>query len=601
MGLSRQKIEIVAVPIKNQRSDVRSRHRDEIRAEQVRLLEEQVPMSFFGMCSAIPLIAFLFWDDVAHSILIPWASAGIFWSILLGIQWVIYRRSHVPTERIPRWAMTLSVIGLGAGCTWGSAGFLLFVPGSFEQQLLLLMFLFAGTAAAAISTIAYLPTFVGLVAPFLIPLTIRLAIDGGSFQLALAAVSVAYALCVGICAYNVHRMLSESLRLRFVNVDLVNELTERTADAEKANLAKSRFLAAASHDLRQPLHALGLFVGALGARVSDPDNQDLVNKIRTSVDALDDLFNALLDISKLDAGVLEPQLKDTFIQPLMDRMESEYGPVAKEKGLDFRVSNCRESIHSDPVLLERLLRNLVSNAVNNTPSGGIELKCTRRESNLCIEVIDSGIGIPKEHLNNIFDEFYQVGNPERDRKKGLGLGLAIVDRIAKLLEYPINVSSVLDKGSIFSVEVPLAKSVPDDDILPIPDRAIPDLAGYFLVIVEDDVGVQDAMKELLNSWGCEVLVSTTARDAVDSLIDIKALPDLIIADYRLPEENTGVNAINDIRTAVGADIPAILITGDTAPDRLREAEASGYPLLHKPVPPARLRALVNHTLKRKQN
>ncbi|MEE8342308.1 MAG: hybrid sensor histidine kinase/response regulator, partial [Gammaproteobacteria bacterium] len=558
--------------------------------------------SVFGASGGAILLVVLLWGELAKPTLLAWLGTALVFHSLLGVQWLFYRRAPISLENVPKWAGLLTSAGLVIGLIWGAAGYFLFVPESLQHQLYLVMILFTGLMGSSVGTVSHRPTMLAASIPFLLPLIIRLALEGDTTHLALAGVSLVYAITVGIFALNIHRNLTETLNLRFENVDLVAELTERSEEAEQANLAKSRFLAAASHDLRQPLHALGLFVGALDSRIQDPESRALVKKIHSSVDALDGLFNALLDISKLDAGVLTVDIKDSAINPLLARMKADYGPRAEEKGLTLRIVPCDSVVRTDPVLLERLVGNFVSNAINNTHTGSVMLDCRRRNNNLIIEVRDSGIGIPKEHIHDIFEEFYQIGNPERDRKKGLGLGLAIADRISRLLEHNIEVSSEPGKGSVFTVEVPVSTTPLNEQATELFQEPLgSDLTGKFVVVVEDDASVLEAMQLLLADWGCRVLAATSSTEALTGLAQSENLPDVIIADYRLPESATGVQVIDNIRIALNADIPGILITGDTAPDRLIEAEASGYPMLHKPVPPARLRALVSYMLSSKEN
>ncbi len=568
-----------------------------IQAEQIRLLEAQTLGTVFGASCGAILLVVLLWGEIANPTLLTWLGTALVIHSLLGVQWLFYRQAPISLKSVPAWARLLTGAGLAVGSTWGAAGYFLFAPESLQHQLYLMLLLFTGLAGSSIGTVSHRPTLFAATIPFLIPLIIRLALEGDTAHLALSGISIAYAITVGIFTLNIHRNLTETLNLRFENVDLVAELTERSEEAEQANLAKSRFLAAASHDLRQPLHALGLFIGALDSRIQDPESRTLVKKIHSSVDALDSLFNALLDISKLDAGVLTADIKDSAINPLLARMKADYGPRAEDKGLTLQVVPCDSVVRTDPVLLERLVGNLVSNAINNTHTGSVMLDCRRHDNNLRIEVRDSGIGIPKEHIHDIFEEFYQIGNPERDRKKGLGLGLAIADRISRLLEHNIEVSSEPGKGSIFTVEVPISTApLNEQSTEELREPLGPDLAGKFVVVVEDDASVLEAMQLLLTDWGCRVLAATSSSEALTGLAQSEKLPDIIIADYRLPESATGVQVIDQIKIALNTDIPGILITGDTAPDRLIEAEASGYPMLHKPVPPARLRALVSYLL-----
>jgi len=375
---------------------------------------------------------------------------------------------------------------------------------------------------------------------------------------------------------------------------LERKVEERTHQLEVANLAKSRFLAAASHDLRQPLQALGMFVDQLRDQMKTAEGGRLVERIDVAVGAMNELFNALLDISRLDAGVLSTNITAVPIARLLKRIEDTFAGAAREKGLSLRVVSSSAWVRSDVILLERVLLNLVSNAVRYTSSGGIVVGCRRRGQQIHIEVCDTGPGIPEDQRRNIFGEFYRIS--KGDTHGGLGLGLAIVDRLCKLLDHPIELTSVVGKGSRFSVAIPLAAAQsefaePQAVISIAPDA----LRGKFVVVIDDDTLVLDAIGGELRKWGCHV-VATDSFDSALASLGTGVRPDLIISDYRLANGQSGIATIARLRAVLGADIPAFLLSGDTAPERLREARASGHHLLHKPVRPMRLRAMVSQLL-----
>ena len=379
---------------------------------------------------------------------------------------------------------------------------------------------------------------------------------------------------------------------------LERKVDERTHQLQLANLAKSRFLAAASHDLRQPLHALNLFVTQLRDETDQAEKGRVIARIDAAVAAMNELFNALLDISKLDAGVLAPSISEFPVDHLLKRIETTFTAAAGEKGLRLRITASSAWVRSDFILLERVLLNLVSNAVRYTNHGAVVVGCRRRGKALRIEVWDSGIGIPEDQRRNIFGEFYQLGTAGGDRRSGLGLGLAIVDRLCRLLDHPIELASTLGRGSCFSVSVPLI-AAPRQAAEPSPvAKALADPAnGKLVVVIDDDALVLDGMRGVLKSWGCGVVTAASDDAAIAALAGHERPPDLIISDYRLRNGKTGFEAIARLRRAIGAPIPAFLISGDTAPERLRDARASGYHLLHKPVLPITLRAVVTRLLK----
>jgi signal transduction histidine kinase/ActR/RegA family two-component response regulator len=382
-------------------------------------------------------------------------------------------------------------------------------------------------------------------------------------------------------------------RLQESYTGLERKVEERTRDLAAANQAKSRFLAAASHDLRQPMHALGLFIAQLRGRISDFETLALVGKVEAAVTALQELLDSLLDISRLDAGIVTPTLADFRLQPLLVRLETAFAPQAERKGLRLRAVPTNLAVRSDPVLLERVLLNLLSNAVRYTDRGGIVIGARRRGRRVRIEAWDSGVGIAPEHGEAIFQEFYQLGNPERDRRKGLGLGLAIAARLARLLDSRIDLQSRPGKGSVFAIEIP--RGVVDAAaVAAIPVVPTEILRDARVLVVDDDALVRDAMASLLAQWDCRVTTAANGDEAVGRLRD--GLPDAVLCDYRLPNGETGVEVIGRLRAVAGPELCAALVTGDTAPERLREARQAGYPLLHKPLQPAKLRALLEQML-----
>jgi len=376
-----------------------------------------------------------------------------------------------------------------------------------------------------------------------------------------------------------------------------DELFKAKEAAEEANVAKTRFLAAASHDLRQPLQALSMFVEVLSNRNHNPQDAALISRIGDSVNAVESLLNGLLDVSKLEAGLVVPVPTSFSLAPMFERLAGEFEPLVAAEGLDLRVVRSRLMVKSDPALLERILRNLLSNAVRYTQRGRILFGCRRVGDKLRIEVWDTGIGIPTSQIKAIFREFHQLGNPGRDRRQGLGLGLAIVERLARLLSHPIHVRSEPRKGSVFSIDVPFAIASeavcePRQLNLGISRR------NAAIIVVDDEPDVLESTRLLLESWGHTVLTALDCDSALQKLPALGQLPDLILADYRLQNAATGGQAIARIRSRLKVPVPAIILTGDTAPERLRQAKASGHGLLHKPVQPAALRQMIDELLTR---
>jgi signal transduction histidine kinase/ActR/RegA family two-component response regulator len=396
-----------------------------------------------------------------------------------------------------------------------------------------------------------------------------------------------------------HDADGEATRMIGLNLDITEriqaalELRRAKSEAERANIAKSKFLAAASHDLRQPVQGLMLFAAALGDRLRDHPGRAIVDAMQQSLDALKMLLDALLDISRLDAGLVVPQTTAMALMPLLDRLKTEYDPRAEKRGLRLLVVDTGYVVRSDPALLERMLRSLIENALRYTEQGGVVVGCRPSGDRIRIEVIDSGIGIETEKLEEIFDEFFQIGNSERDRTKGLGLGLAVVRRLGRLLGHTVTVRSWPGHGSRFGIEVPRVAQA--DAVRPKSQAVNDDVRGLTLVI-DDEVLVRMGFKAMLESWGYEVLTAESADEAIESLIERDRRPDIIIADYRLRAGRTGTQAIETVHAYCGQRIPALIITGDTAPERIAEAERGGFGLLHKPVGADELRRAVGRMI-----
>jgi signal transduction histidine kinase/CheY-like chemotaxis protein len=389
----------------------------------------------------------------------------------------------------------------------------------------------------------------------------------------------------------VRKKAEESLRR--AQIELERKVAERTRELELAIAAKSRFLAMASHDLRQPLHALGLFVAQLRTPLKSGERTKTIERIDATRKEMDEMFNSLLDISRLDAGILTPKITEFPIARLLQTIETRFDQVTREKGLRLRVRRSDAWVRSDAMLLERILLNLVSNAVRYTLRGGIIVGCRRRGEMLRIEVWDSGPGIPEDQKQNIFGEFFQLTAAGRNRYGGLGLGLAIVDRLRLLLNHQIDLASTVGRGSRFAILVPMADECVTSIEPVAPHPAAFAVEGKVILVIADAPTVREGTGGLLGKWGYSVLTTGSDEAAFIRFAERQQRPDLIISDYHLASGKTGIRAIEQINAAFGSSIPAILTSGDTAPEPLRNAKDRGYILLHKPVDPMRLRAVMH--------
>jgi signal transduction histidine kinase/CheY-like chemotaxis protein len=405
---------------------------------------------------------------------------------------------------------------------------------------------------------------------------------------------------LGVLEAGINRMAEslqahqDELQVRIIHA--TSDLAAKKEEAERANTAKSRFFASASHDLRQPLHALGLFGEALKQRVKSDELQVLATQISGSITSLETLLNALLDVSRLDAGTIEVRKRHFPASQLFDRIQQQYEGPAAAKGLKLSVRPCNWILYSDPVLLERILINLVSNAVRYTSSGRVLVAGRKRGNSMLIQVWDTGIGIPQNALDTIFEEFVQLNNPERDREQGLGLGLAIVARTVSLLGLRISVRSRVGHGSVFSLEVPLGSthqiSPPEMPSLPVAAS----LQDRLAVLVDDEAPILRAMESLFKTWGVGIVTGRSSDEALEQLQQLNTAPDFLITDYSLPNDTDGLEVARRFRESFGKDLPVLVLTGDTAADTVQRITEAGFKVMHKPVRPARLRAALAHLL-----
>src|SRR5712692_2671524 len=371
---------------------------------------------------------------------------------------------------------------------------------------------------------------------------------------------------------------------------LNNELGRAKAQAEQANISKTRFLAAASHDILQPLNAARLYVTSLVERQAPGNDAQLIGNIDASLDAVEEIFGALLDISRLDSGAMKAEIVGFRIDDLLRQLEVEFAPLAQEKELELRFVPCSLAVQSDRRLLRRLLQNLVSNAIKYTPKGRVLVGCRPRDGRLRIDVYDTGLGIPASKTKAIFREFHRLQQGAQIAR-GLGLGLSIVERIARVLDHRIELDSLLGRGSHFAVQVPLAPALPGDLPQPQLDRVeLGRLAGMTILCIDNDANVLDGMETLLAGWGCHVLKATDLKGAQQAALDSKARPAGLLIDYHLDSGN-GLDAIVELRWRLG-DLPAILVTADRSPRVRNAARAHNVRLLQKPLKPASLRALL---------
>jgi signal transduction histidine kinase len=573
-----------------------------LRREQLSLLCRVMSRAPVVNVIVVGFICYVVWDYVATWSVLLWAAAVLLTEIIR----LAYARRMLasPPADANRPLAIIVWIALLVGSARGSAMPLFFATLPPVPHAALSV-IFIGFCAGGLSTHgAYARAFYAFSSPMLLAIAVSWLGTGTREGVVLVILFGVFALMVSVYARESERLVRESFFIRHERDQLVAQLdAERQQvalardDAELANRAKSRFLASASHDLRQPLHALSLFSAALSLRATDPEVRDISGNIGRALRSLSALVDALLDISKLDAGAVKPEIQHVDTGTIAERIAAEYRPAAERKGLELRVTPCDASAHTDPVLLDRILRNLVDNAVKYTASGRVSVGMEIEGSMLRIAVSDSGEGIPAAERERIFEEFYQIGNPERDRTKGLGLGLAIVRRIARLLGTDVELVSDVGRGSTFTIRLPLATGSPAAYAGAItPPVPAGWLQGRGVLVIDDEPDVRVGMRTLLETWGCRVTVCSGLEEAERLLNEHDVKIDLIVADLRLRANETGIETVKRLHARLGP-VPALLVTGDTAPERLREAQASGLSLLHKPVSPDTLRDAMAKSLR----
>ncbi|HEX8011793.1 MAG TPA: ATP-binding protein [Casimicrobiaceae bacterium] len=575
------------------------------RADQIATLFTQWGRTTSSMTLGGLILCAVMWNVAPRGELALWLAA-----ILVNQAWryELVRRYRAASPALgdrERWGRAWAIGSTIAGALWGTAGVLWFARGDLGHQALLIVCLFGVIMGGLNLTSVYKPTLYGFSLPALAPLIARVALEGDQLHAFIAAVLSVVLGFILRFGHNLNALMTQSLAMRYENIDLIGELQAQTAaadraraTAEAANRGKTQFLAAASHDLRQPLHAMGLFAAALSARAHDLQVRNLVSSINASVEALERLFSALMDISKLDAGAVAPKRAAFPLAPLFERLQREFGPLAAAKGLRFAVVPTRAWAESDPVLLERILANLASNAVRYTARGGVVIGARRRAEHLALEVWDSGVGIAATERERIFDEFYQIGSAARHGGQGMGLGLAIIRRLANLLKHSVRIDSQPGKGSRFSVEVaratPLAPSI--GAARTAPARRATTLAGAHIAVVDDETIVVEGMHALFAAWGAQVVGAASGEAMLAALGEAEVYPDLLIADYRLAHDELGIDVIARLRRELGLQVPALLISGDSSAATLDTLRNSGVDFLLKPVLPEELRAQAERLL-----
>jgi len=568
-----------------------------IEADKTLIIHSNMPVMLGGsLIGCLPLALFL-WSDLYAVSLIVWVSVIYIFTLF---RFLHYRSLNVKTasiERIKKQQKVYLIFALCSGIIWGSSGIIFFNPNVVTEFSFLMLLLVAMISSSMTSLSSRPIIYAAFALPTILPLSFMMFLQAESYYHWLFFGTVTYLLVTLAFGRNLHQSIHNSLILKHQNIDLVDDLKKQTDAANKANNDKSRFLAAASHDLRQPLHAINLFVESLDTKISQPDQSHDLDRIRSGLDTLSELFNALLDISRLDSDSVQINKIDFQLEDLMQKLVDQFSLEADAKNLNLNLQDCQQFVHSDPILLERLIRNLLSNAIRYTQKGSISIFCgSLSKGSIQIHIVDTGIGIAEHDKDKIFSEFYQLHNPERDRSKGLGLGLAIVRRISNLLEHPVKLHSKPEQGTEFIIEVKEGKFSQQSAITQPIYLNENKLETLKVLVIDNELDILEAMNHLLSSWKCQVKTIDSTDKALKSISE-GYIPQFILSDYRMPGVFNGAEIVEKILQTTGY-IPALIITGETGADVIAEIKAKNFIILNKPLKPAQLRLAMTRLLTR---
>jgi len=569
-----------------------ARRADPIKVAMIRTLMQQIPSQTGAGIVVASYIIGTAWVFSSTVSVVAWGIAAFAYvAVRFGIGRAFLRRQP-PNTDVLHWADRYSLSMLFAGIMYGAAFVLFAHPDQPITIALTLAALYSMAAGSTPSCAYHPPAILAAIIPTFAAVLIKLLLTGQFEFILLGVASALYGLTMIAYCRVQSQTLEDGFRIRFENQELVEQLRIEKAAADQANLAKSQFLAAASHDLRQPLYALGLFSSSLEQLRLDESGRDVIRRIQGSIGAMETSFEGLLDLSKLEAGIVKPRLEPVDVDALFDRISQVFRPLAIERGLDLRFRSNGERVWSDPAMLEQVAGNLVSNALRATTAGGVLLAARPRDAAVRFEVWDTGHGIAQEDLSRIFDDYVQLNNPERDRRRGLGLGLAIARRSALLLNSHIDVASRVARGSRFSFVQPL--DTHEMAIADVPAAVASALRrdNNPLLLVEDDDDVRAALGDLLSRWQIPFKAEATAEAGIERLTGDQRFS-LLITDQRLSGGMTGLDLIRAMRARVTDPPPAVIATGEVDSPLLRDAEREGITVLHKPVQAERLRLLLH--------
>lgn len=522
---------------------------------------------------------------------------GIIWLVLLNcvgvarlvMLWLYRSHAHDdPRNRIVMRALT--GCALVSGLIWAASVWTLGAPEQYHLQVVVMFACLAIATGGAFGTVASLRTAYAIfIPPVFAPFAFGVLHDDRYYRI-VGVMALIYGLILARMIYMLNRQFRHQISVREENQGLLGELSRRTEEAETANEAKSRFLIAASHDLRQPMQAIVLRARALSDLELPPEAKTTTARLDDAISTMLDLFDRLLDVSQLEAHAVVPHMTPFALQPLFARLQESYRDLAWVDAIELKVEPSTLWVTSDALMLERILRQLLDNALRHAIRRSVALSARRVDAGVAVEVRDTGPGIPHDKQKDIFKEFVQLNNPQRDRRMGLGLGLSIADRLARLLGHHLELESEVGHGAAFCVIVPEAEPRPESQRVVSADNDSGALEGLLVAVLDDTPDVLEALSAMIRRWRCETIAATNSEELIHALRLSERKPDVLICDYRLAESCNGIEVILALRNELGLTCPALLITGDMAMQQNSELSAASITVMQKPVRPALMRS-----------
>lgn len=573
-------------------------YEQDVIAEKIRIVWRNTPTILLGnLLGSIPLLI-VFWNSEYAAAAQVWS--GVLYTMLLVRLLHYFRpgRTDASHREIFQYGRVQTFLIFLTGCVWGGAGVALF-DGSDINHLAYLILTFISMIAGSMVSLSSRPfAYVMFSAPLMTPLILSMFLQDQVMYRWMGFGAAVYLFATFGFSRTIHRVIDNSVRLKYENLDLIDDLQQQTDRANRASEEKSRFLASASHDLRQPLQAVNLYTEVLAGKVATEEQRADLRNIRQGLDSLNELLDALFDVSLLDSGNVQVNRTNFVVDDIFRKLECQFRLEAGLKGLEFSIGYSGQVVDSDPILLERVVTNLLVNAFRYTEQGRVDIFFEPPANGAVrMHIRDTGVGISEQDQESVFQEFYQVCNPERDRRQGLGLGLAIVRRILHLLGHSISVQSTLGQGTDFVVSLPLGVTArPLGTVAADCGDLSGDLDGLSVMVVDNEVQIVEAMKALLESWGAECTGFLSTEAALEA-IDGGYRPRLMIVDYRMPGAYDGRHFIAAVRGRA-PETAALIVTGDTSDEVVQTFRAEALDYLHKPIKPPQLRMLLRRILKR---